>query len=1152
MLLGIRWGSLRFKIIAWTFVPTVAILLAAGLLSFWAFQGTAQLLVIERSRELTRVVAGELVGELLDYPGILSSLASSSELSSPDMSARRFALNQADTRLTVFDGGVVLLDGRGIVTAALPDRPDIMGADWSNRAYFRQVIRATSPVFSDIVEDGPAGAKVIAVAVPIKGLRGEFLGTLVGMFRLGSTGISSFYGTLVKFLRVGASETVYIVDRSGLVLYHSDGDYINQNFSAQKPVQEVLNGKADSLRTRDIMGRDIVAYYCPVPGTEWGLVIEEGWDELLSYYQPYQRVQYLLFGLGIVAPIILVSLGVRRITDPIKRLTAATKQVAGGNFGQQISVKTGDEIEELTRQFNLMSTRLAESYAALQAREERLTLALEGTNDGFWDWDIKTNEVYFSPRCKSMLGYSDDEVSNSFDEWERRVHPDDLGRATSVFQNYFKGGTPQFELEHRLRHKDGSYRWILMRGTALRNAQGKPYRMAGSITDITERKHADEALRDSEERFRATFEQAAVGLSHVAPNGRWLMVNQKLCDIVGYPRKELLEKSFQEITYPEDLATDMEYVRQMLAGERQAYNMNKRYIRKDGSLVWVNLTVALVREPSGAPKYFVSVVDDITEHKQAEEAIRQSEKRFSQIFRASPIAMSITTMADGHYIDVNEAWLQLFGYRREQVIGRSSLELNIWARPEERTEMIRRLQATGSLRNFEHQACTQSGQTREVLVSAEVVELNNERYNLSLVLDISERKRAEAALREAQQALQLSHMTLERRVEERTHALAALNTIAAVVSRSLDLKEIMNDALDKTMQVLGMEMGMAYRLEKHKEDVTEATTGEYPFLKPMAFRGMSEEFLHHVNVLPLRGTMLEKAAATGQPVVWGEGECPSVELRQALGSEGVKLGISVPLMVKGNLVGAMVLTTRKMRQVQPEELALLAAVGQQVGVAVENARLYDQAEQAAAIAERSRLARELHDSVTQSLYSVTLYAEAAARLFQAGRGNEAAEHLRDLRDTAQEALREMRLLIFELRPPALEKSGLAGTLQARLDAVEIRGGMQAEFVVSGTERLNSTVQQEIYHIAQEALNNVLKHARAKHVWIRLQFGEDATCLEVRDDGSGFDTTLLADKGGLGLSSMRERTQKINGTLEITSVPRQGTQVSLRVPMAVGG
>jgi signal transduction histidine kinase len=251
-------------------------------------------------------------------------------------------------------------------------------------------------------------------------------------------------------------------------------------------------------------------------------------------------------------------------------------------------------------------------------------------------------------------------------------------------------------------------------------------------------------------------------------------------------------------------------------------------------------------------------------------------------------------------------------------------------------------------------------------------------------------------------------------------------------------------------------------------------------------------------------------------------------------------------MAKGKLVGAFQLGARKVRSFTPEEMSLLAAIGQQVGVAMENARLYEQAEQSAAITERNRLAHELHDSVTQSLYSVTLYAEAAARLLTAGKHLEAADHLRELRDTAQEALREMRLLIFELRPPVLEKSGLAGALQIRLDAVEGRGGMQTDLQVEGAEKLSPSVQAELYHIALEALNNVLKHAKARHVRVVIRFLDTATCMEIEDDGVGFEPTVA--RGGMGLEGMRERAQRIGAKLQIQSAPGQGTKVMIEAPL----
>ena len=210
--------------------------------------------------------------------------------------------------------------------------------------------------------------------------------------------------------------------------------------------------------------------------------------------------------------------------------------------------------------------------------------------------------------------------------------------------------------------------------------------------------------------------------------------------------------------------------------------------------------------------------------------------------------------------------------------------------------------------------------------------------------------------------------------------------------------------------------------------------------------------------------------------------------------------------------------------------------------------LQEQAEQLAVLAERQRLARELHDSVTQSLYSVTLYANAAALSLAAGKVDVTAGYLQELQETALEGMRDMRLLIFQLHPPVLETEGLVAAMQARLAAVEGRAGLRTEFRVEGERRLPIAIESDLYWIAQEALNNVRKHAEAQHVAVHLHFSTTAITLKITDDGVGFDPQAVPDEERGGLRTIAERTVRMGGVLTYDSTPGKGTRVQVEVAL----
>ena len=267
----------------------------------------------------------------------------------------------------------------------------------------------------------------------------------------------------------------------------------------------------------------------------------------------------------------------------------------------------------------------------------------------------------------------------------------------------------------------------------------------------------------------------------------------------------------------------------------------------------------------------------------------------------------------------------------------------------------------------------------------------------------------------------------------------------------------------------------------------------------------------------------------------------------------------VALVLVGGAIGGYRLRVRSIearsRELETQVEQRTAELRQEIEQRMQVEEALRQSErEKAVVAERNRLARELHDSVTQSLYGVTLYADAAARLLDTGQVRTATDNLRKLRRTAKEALGEMRLLIFELRPPILEQEGLVAALETRLEAVERRAGLETQLNVErcpecaegGEGRLPPDVEEALYRIALEALNNALKHAQARSVTISLRLEPRTAVLEIADDGVGFDLAAAQEGGGLGLRGMAERAEQLGGRLTVNSEPGMGTTVQVQV------
>ncbi len=287
---------------------------------------------------------------------------------------------------------------------------------------------------------------------------------------------------------------------------------------------------------------------------------------------------------------------------------------------------TTETVETLKRRVAELEARLEErsatDAAALESRQ-RFELAAAGSSDGLWDWDLRTNRVYYATRFKELLGYGDDEFDDNLDTWIEHIHADDRDLVLAQLQEHLQDDTP-FRHEYRLRCKDEAYRWFFGRGACLRDDSGAPIRMAGSITDITEQREAAAAIRQSQSTYRALFETIRDGIVITDLNGEVIEANPAFLRMLGYAPDECAELTHPRLTPPEWAEQDERALRQCL---KRGYSdtWEKEYIRKDGSRLPVEIRVWLAdgAEPSGRGRELLAVVRDVSERKIAERRIRR-------------------------------------------------------------------------------------------------------------------------------------------------------------------------------------------------------------------------------------------------------------------------------------------------------------------------------------------------------------------------------------------------------------------------------------------------------------------------------------------------------------------------------------------------
>ena len=851
--------------------------------------------------------------------------------------------------------------------------------------------------------------------------------------------------------------------------------------------------------------------------------------------------------------------------------------------------------------------KLERTLETLRRREERLALVMAGINDGVWDWDIESGEIYFSPRWKSMLGYTEDEVPDEFESWQQLIHPDDRERAVTALQQHLDGKMEVYRLEHRLLHKDGTYRWILARGKALRHDDGTPYRLVGSHTDVSERVMAQQNL---EQRVEERTQELAI-LLRVSQDVNAMLELQPLLDlildqlktVVEYTGSSILTLEDGDLTVrayrgpiPETRALQLRFALDGAQVNRQVIQQREPIIipdiRSDMPLAnmfrntaggelestfgyvrsWLGVPLMVKGEVLGMltldhsePDHFSThhadlvqtfanqaavAIENARSYEAEQEQLLESERRrqvaegLRDILTVLNSDLPLETILD-HIVAQAARLLGAQGgavYHLRHDHGQLLIEAGYELPDDLKTIGQIPVYRGGAVEQMVNQKPYVIPDIREHLAHLdpdamplappfvqwlESIRRHYQAYlGVPLVIadevygslglyyqkaqDFDEEEIELGMTLANQAALAIQNARLQQAERDRQRELQTLLAITETASRSLDLEEMLSATLDHLVALVGASRAGVV--------LPEATSGD------LVLRMIRPE-------RSIDGTDLaELIQACAQVVADG----------RPLYVEQPEPGALLPLRVRGQVLGVLGIVGYEGSPFSSDQLALFGSIADQLAVAVENSWLYQQAEESAATAERTRLARDLHDAVTQTLFSSSLIAEVLPRLWERN-PEEGRRRLTELRELTRGALAEMRTLLLELRPSALVEAKLSDLLRQLAESITGRARVPVHLEIEGECDLDAEVKVALYRIAQEALNNVAKHAGAAEATVRLHCQPGRVELYVADDGSGFDPdTLPPDSLGLGI--MRERAEGIGASLEVESRVGQGTEV----------
>lgn len=520
------------------------------------------------------------------------------------------------------------------------------------------------------------------------------------------------------------------------------------------------------------------------------------------------------------------------------------------------------------------STERKQQDERVRLVKEQYEFAISGTNDGIWDWNIITNELFLSRRWKEILGYEDDEISNDFSSFESLLHEDDKARVFTYIDDYFTDSITKYEIEFRMKHKDGSLRWILAKGEALRNEDGKPYRMAGSHSDISKRKSQEEDLL----KLKAAMDQSPVTVVITDTQGTIEYVNPAFELKTGYSYDEAIGKNPRVLktdNFPQEIYADLWHT--ILSGNQwKGEFLNKK---KNGELFWESATISPIRDSQGQLTHFLAVKEDITEQKKAEEIITTERSRLRNFIEGTNLGTWEWNVQTGETI-FNERWAEMVGYRLDEL---QPTNIETWMRfthPDdlEKSNELLTAHFAGKTDFYECEArmIHRNGSHIWVLDRGRVITWTDDGKPLIMSgthQDITDRKKVEK---------EIVYYSLMQDI------LIQISSTYINVDLS-DIDTVINNSLEKIGLFVGADRAYVFDFDTE----TQTTTNTYEWCND----GISSEMHRNLNVPISHDSEWAELLMHGKEVyVPNVSEMPANDLKLLLESQSIKSLLNVPII----------------------------------------------------------------------------------------------------------------------------------------------------------------------------------------------------------------------------------------------------------------